>query len=207
MICWLIPGLQSPGILQKFSRGRWLIFTVKSNCPLAFTSWTICPLKLWMIKIDISEKQRLRSPPGWRQWTPGCRQIACDPCLPNMDSVSLTQPLYLLHLTFPVIPHIKNECYYIYKVVLNMKKDLTLEQDSCPGQQILLLFTCRRQFATLNPWGHRVLRSTCVLYSSPWGPLLWHLISPSEQLPKSLSMSAAILSILRLRKTCPGDLT
>lgn len=58
-----------------------------------------------------------------------------------MDTVSLTWPLYLLHLIFPVIPHIKNECYYIYKVVLNMKKDLTLGQDSYPDQQFLLLFT------------------------------------------------------------------
>jgi hypothetical protein len=137
-----------PRIPQKFSRGRWLRSRVRSNCPFVLKSWTRCPLKQLMTKINISFSplyRHQRRPPGWRHWIRGWRQIACASHLSPVAYVRLMWTLCSLCLSFPMTAHLGNKCCSVYKVALNMNKTLTLGQNS-----YLDLFLSRREFTGLN---------------------------------------------------------
>jgi hypothetical protein len=63
-----------------------------------------------------------------------------------------------LCLNFLMIAHPMNECCSVYWVALNMNKDLKLGQEGCPDHHCLLRSVYRREFATLNPRRHGVIR-------------------------------------------------
>ena len=78
---------------------------------------------------------------------------------------------------------------------LNMNKDLTLGENSCPHQSCLLLLTYRREFTRLIPEDTQSSRDLLPL-SFPLQTLTFMLssISPSEQLAKDLDTCTLLCS-------------
>ena len=113
MISCLVYGLSYPRMLQELFRDIWFSSTVRSNsdCPFVFNSWSRCPLKQLMTKINIGSSlihRHPRRPPVRGHWILGWRQSTCASHLSAVDCVRLRWTLCSLCLSFSVTAHLGN---------------------------------------------------------------------------------------------------